>query len=327
MALFADKKEIENVYLNGMQLDHIYVNGTMVYESTIYVDKPIISGVYTYNGLKQTVAMTGYNAEAMTIGGTYEATEAGAYTVTFTPKKGYAWADETITPLEYTWTIKKLTLAVPTLSMTWFAWVEGNAHRVAVNGMNATFISQSGDLAQTDTSSNIGASHTVTWALKNSASCVWPDGTNGNKTATWRVEWSNGTSHYKNDVYNSGWGLGNITPNSDCIAGYRTNNGMIEILSNSSGVVVIRTNVGYNAGCVAHMIVRVHSSASAAILTACDSWWSNPSVVEVPGYNYLTRSVDWAEIAGAMGDSYTGYYFALSIGDTDGADIKRIWIE
>lgn len=225
MALFIEQKEIENVYLNGMQLDHIYVNGVMVYESTIYVDKPTISGTYTYNGSVQSVAISGYDEEAMTIGGAYEAAEAGTYTVTFTPKKGYAWADETTAPVSCTWTIAKRTVSIPTLSATWFAWVEGNTHSVIVNGIDTNYIEQSGDLTQTDTESNIGASHTITWTLKNSASCEWTDGTNGKKTATWSTAWSNGTSHYKNDIYNLGWnggvaaGLTSTAFNSDHIYG------------------------------------------------------------------------------------------------------------
>jgi hypothetical protein len=335
MALFVNKTEIENVYLNGMQLDHIYVNGMMVYESTIFVDKPTISGTYTYNGAKQSVAISGYDGEAMTIGGVYAATEAGTYTVTFTPKKGYAWLDETTTPVSYTWSIEKLALAVPALSATWFAWVEGNSHSVVVKGINTAYINQSGDLTQTDTSSNIGSSHTVTWTLKNTASCKWKDdGSNGKKTATWKVEWSNGTSHYKNDVYNSGWGLANITPNSKYIAGYVTSNNMIEILSNKDGYTVIRTNSAFAAGRTVHMIVRAHnaystdpSDATLLRVKACSTdSFSSQSLKAATGYKLATQSTEWTEIAGVMGDYTPNYGFGLSIIDTEGGDIKRIWV-
>lgn len=211
MALYVNNKEIENVYFKGTKIERVFVNSKMVYEATIYVDKPTVTGAYTYNTAAQAPAISGYSTEAMTISGTQSATEAGTYHVYFTLNKGYAWKDGTTNVLDFTWTIDKRSIAIPTLSATSFTWLEGNTHTVTVSGIDTTYASQTGNLSQTDSSSNIGKANTVTWALKNTASCAWSDGTTGNKTASWKATWANGTSHYKTDLYNSGWDSGKLT--------------------------------------------------------------------------------------------------------------------
>lgn len=211
MSLYVNKTKMENVYFKGSKIDRVFANGTLVYESTIYVAKPSVSGSYTYNMSTQSAVITGYNAAAMTISGTQSATEAGTYHVYFTLNKGYAWADGSTTKLDFTWSIAKRQINIPSLSSTWFAWVEGNSHNVVVNNLDTNYVNQSGTLSQTDSSSNIDKTYTVSWSLKNATSCVWTDNTNNTKSATWKVAWSNGTSHYSNDLYNCGWNSGNLT--------------------------------------------------------------------------------------------------------------------
>ena len=217
MALYVNGSEIENVYAGGQKIDRVYANGTLVYESTIYVAKPTVTGAYTYNGGAQSAAISGYDSTAMTMSGTASATDAGVYHVYFELNKGYAWADGTTSKLGYTWNITKKSVAVPTLSTTSFAWVEGSTHTVTVSGLDATYVNQSGTTSIIDTTSNVpsrlgsGTSYTITWSLKNTASTQWADGTIANKTGTWPVVWKDGTSHYKNDVYCFGWSSGKVS--------------------------------------------------------------------------------------------------------------------
>lgn len=245
--LKVNDKEIENVFFNGTQLDHVYVNGIMVYESTIYIAKPTISGAYTFDTTEHEPKISGYNADAMEVSGVTKASSAGTYTVTFKLKKGYAWEDESRDDVSLTWNIAKRSIDVPVLSATWFAWVEGAQHGVIVSGIDATYVSQSGDTYQTDNGANIGAQHVVTWALKYPESTTWTDGSNSNKSQTWGVSWQNGTSHYANDLYNAGWNSGHIIDaypnlhpiafNSDHIAYYVTSSAWSAVLYENAGIM------------------------------------------------------------------------------------------
>lgn len=210
MSVFVNNKEIENIYLGGKQLDHVYVNGTMVYESTVYIDKPTVTGAYTFNNSTQSAVISGYNSSQMTLEGTTSAKSAGTYTVKFTLKKGYAWKDGSASAVSCTWSIAKRTITIPTLSATSFAWVEGNSHSVIVKNLDTSYVTQTGILSQTDTGSNLNKANTVTWTLKYPSDTKWTDNTSSNKTASWKAAWVDGTSHYKNDLYNRGWNSGKL---------------------------------------------------------------------------------------------------------------------
>ena len=75
------------------------------------VAKPTWRGSLTYNGSSQSVTSTSYwnnyNTSYMTIGGTTSATNAGAYTATFTLGSNYRWNDGTTSAEEVNWTIAK----------------------------------------------------------------------------------------------------------------------------------------------------------------------------------------------------------------------------
>lgn len=208
MALRFNGTEVENVYFNGTKVERAFFNNTLVYESTIYIDKPTVTGSYIFANAIYEPEISGYDKNQLTIGGITSARNAGTYTVTFTPKKGFAWKDGTTSTVSYTWEIAKRTIAIPSLSATSFTWVEGTTHAVTVNNLDSTYVNQSGTASQTDSSSNIGTNNTVTWSLKFASDTVWTDGTNANKTASWSAKWVDGTSHYKNDFYNRGWNSG-----------------------------------------------------------------------------------------------------------------------
>ena len=209
MAIYVNDTELENVYFNKTKLDRVYVNNVMVYESTIYIDKPTVEGAYTFNADTQSAIISGYDESQMTISGTLSAKSVGTYHIYFEPKKGYAWKDGTTSKLDYTWTIAKKSIAIPSLSASSFVWVEGNSHSIVVKNLDADYVTQSGTLSQTDTSANLAKANTVTWALKYPSDTKWTDNTNANKSASWSAKWVDGSSHYKNDIYNRGWYVGN----------------------------------------------------------------------------------------------------------------------
>lgn len=194
MPLYYKGTKIENVYYKGTKLDKVYYKGTLIYESTIYIAKPTVSGSYTFDTKSHSAAVSNYNSAGCTQSGTASATSSGTYKLTYTLKPGYAWADGSTGTLTYTWTIAKRKLTkTPSLSATSFTWAQGTKHTVTVNNLDSTYVSQSGTLTQTDGASNMNKSYTVTWSLKYPKDTTWSDGTTANKTATWKVAAGNVT--------------------------------------------------------------------------------------------------------------------------------------
>ena len=67
----------------------------------------------TYNGSSQAMTWNDYDSSQLIIGGIQSATDAGTYTATFTPQKGYVWSDGTRNAREVQWTIQKMEVSVP----------------------------------------------------------------------------------------------------------------------------------------------------------------------------------------------------------------------
>lgn len=322
--------EVENVYFNGTKLDRVFFNNTLVYESTIYVDKPTLSGVFVYDKTVKQVTVTGYDSTAMTLSGAIEATEAGTYHAYFTPNKGYAWTDGTTDKLDLTWTINKRPIAIPSLSGTSFTWAEGATHTVTVNNLDTDYVTQSGNVSQTDTSSNIGATNTVTWALKNTNSTYWTNGSTTNITATWGVYWANGTSHYSNDLYNCGWNSGQL------VAG-TTSYGtavpvdwgsasqpyiMVTSAGVSSSVIYVSVNGTIPAGQTFHATVR-SDDASNTVAVCAVVQASTGKYTSCDSSSGAHKSAEWGEIWGK--NSYAGYFGIRGTG-TKNCYIQRIWL-
>ena len=70
---------------------------------------PSQSGSLTYTGGSQSPTWSNYNTTYMTIGGTTSGTNAGSYSVTFTPTTDYRWSDGTTTAKTVSWSIGKAT--------------------------------------------------------------------------------------------------------------------------------------------------------------------------------------------------------------------------
>lgn len=334
MALKFNSTEVENVYFDATKVDRVFHNGTLVYESTIYVDKPTVSGSFTYDKGTKTATITGYDSAAMTISGAQSAIEAGTYHVYFTLNKGYAWTDGTTNKLDLTWSIAKRAITIPSLSATSFTWVEGTSHSVTVKNVDTNYVSQSGTTSQTDSSSNIGTKNTVTWSLKNTSSTYWTDSTTANKTATWSASWVDGTSHYTNDLYNRGWNSGKLTRGaigSDPIYyttvdwGSASKPYITAVASTASAHYVLATQK--YLGKTMHAIVKTTGQMAFVCSMKYDTIQSSTACESASsGYS----GTDWGEIWGkdtSAGTYYGGLYGIKSnSGGQDGIYIQRIWI-
>ena len=68
---------------------------------------PSTNGSFTYDGAEKTPDWQNFDPEQLSISGSTSATNAGTYTVYFTPKADYEWYDGTSTPKEVQWRIAK----------------------------------------------------------------------------------------------------------------------------------------------------------------------------------------------------------------------------
>ena len=68
---------------------------------------PSTNGSFTYDGSAKTPLWQNFDPEQLSISGSTSATNAGTYTVYFTPKADYEWYDGTSTPKEVQWRIAK----------------------------------------------------------------------------------------------------------------------------------------------------------------------------------------------------------------------------
>lgn len=385
MSLFFHGTEIEDAYYHGTKLDYIYYHGTMIYEATVYVAKPTLSGSFTFDNTAKTPTITGYDASAMTQSGTTSATVAGTYTATYTLKRGYAWADGSTAPVNLTWSIAKRSLTVPSLSNTSYTWAVSKTFAPTVNGFNSTYESQGGTASSTSagtftvtwslrypdsttwsdgttgtksatwsvsklslaapsisssrsfafiegttrsvtisgynstyetqsgtTSTSALGSYTITWALRYPANTQWSDGSITNKSASWAINWVNGTSHYSNDLYNRGWyanGLsfryGQPTWNAD---NFELNQDWVRTASTYTGKTF-------------HATIRVtDGTRDVSVLDLQENWQSVTAQTFSVGTTFM-------DIATAHSQYADGRYFGVRNAASNYSTVfQRIWI-
>lgn len=146
---------------------------------------------YPFKGLTITPDIKGYNSDVMTRSGTYSASEADEYIVTYTLKdpNSAEWNDgKGGNAREIQWKITPITVAVPQLTAT----------EVPVALSGNTIVSQYAPLGSYDSNliRVVGNSakltvndYTVTFRLRYPASCSWDDETGGtdDRTADWKI--------------------------------------------------------------------------------------------------------------------------------------------
>lgn len=149
---------------------------------TKYVAKPTVTGAFTFDNAKKACTISGYDAKAMTVSGTREATSSGTYTVTFTLNKGYAWSDKSKSAVSRTWSIAKRSITIPSLTNTSYTWATGTTFKPTINNVTADYVTQGGT-----TSTTSSGSFSVTWSLRFPNDTLWTDNTTAQKSGSWSV--------------------------------------------------------------------------------------------------------------------------------------------
>lgn len=93
--------------------DEISLTWSIKKASIAYI--PTQSGSIEYSGNSKTPSFANYNEDSLRTSGDTTGTDAGTYTITFTPKENYQWSDGTITGKNVQWTIQRAIIQnVPT---------------------------------------------------------------------------------------------------------------------------------------------------------------------------------------------------------------------
>jgi hypothetical protein len=140
---------------------------------------PSYSDVLVHTGSAIGPTWNNYDENKMDISGTITAIELGTYTTVFTPKEGYCWEDNTVTPYSVTWIICEGFCAVPTQKGTLY-YAGGTTISLTWNNYDANKMSISG----TTTGKYVGT-YTAVFTLKNNY--LWEDGTTASKKVSWTI--------------------------------------------------------------------------------------------------------------------------------------------
>lgn len=140
---------------------------------------PSQSGSLTYTGSALAPTWQNFDAAALTVGGVTSATDAGTYTATVTPNKGYAWEDGSTGAKNVTWTIERAVISsVPsqsgslsyTGSVLTPTWSNYDSSKMTIGGT---------------TSATDAGTHTATFTPK--PNYQWSGGSTEAKSVTWTI--------------------------------------------------------------------------------------------------------------------------------------------
>lgn len=182
MAFYVNGAKLGTVYRNGSKLDNVYYNNNRVWQGIIPVAKPTVSANLTYNGSSQSPTISPSSSAGWYIksDSVTSATNGGTYYVTFVLNTGYAWTDGTTADYTVSWTIKRQSVAIPTITTPSVAYI-GTAVSPTVSGYNANLMVASGNTSY----SGISNSLVIYWTLRNSTNYQWSDGTITRKSGNW----------------------------------------------------------------------------------------------------------------------------------------------
>ena len=156
--------------------DTIYVDWTMERKSIPVVSK---TADPTYTGSEQNPTVSNYNTAVMDVTGTYNATDAGNYSATFTPKSNYKWSNGSIDPITINWTMNRKKIAnVPAQSGT--LTYTGVEQTPTFSNYSTSELSIAGDTAKTD-----AGDYTAKFTPK--SNYCWNDGTYGEVSVGWSI--------------------------------------------------------------------------------------------------------------------------------------------
>lgn len=173
----SDLAEIREMAQSAKDIAEAAAEAVTKFTNTINV-APSQSGSLTYNGNLLSPIWNGYDPNAMEIGGIQNGTDAGTYSVTFTPKEGYQWADGTTEAKTVTWTIGRATISLPVQSGS--LTYTGSAQSPEWSGYDNEKMTIGG----AEEGTNAG-SYSATFTPKDNYQ--WSDGSVDAKPASWRI--------------------------------------------------------------------------------------------------------------------------------------------
>lgn len=244
----------------------VYTNGTsisVVPERVKIAVVPTLNGTYTYNGSLQTAVFDNFDENQLDVSGN-TATNAGSYTVTFTPKSDYCWSDGTMDAREVAWSIEKVAVAIPTINT--ILTYNGSTQSPTVNGYDAMIMNVSGDTSATN-----AGNYTITYSLKSTQNYYWSDGSISDKSITWSIGKADG-----NVVLSST----EVTLDDDNVSATVT-------VSDNTGVVTVESsNSDYVEASISGNIITLTSpeqKIGSSIVTV--------NVAESDNYNATTKNI------------------------------------
>lgn len=182
MAFYVNGTKLGMVYRNGSRLDNFYADNNRVWQAIIYVAKPTVSANLTYNGSSQSPTISPSSSVGWYIksGSVTSATNGGTYYVTFVLNTGYAWTDGTTANYTVSWTIKRQSVAIPTITTPSVAYI-GSTVSPTVSGYNANLMIASGNTSYNGISNSL----LIYWTLRNTTNYQWSDGSTTRKSGSW----------------------------------------------------------------------------------------------------------------------------------------------
>lgn len=245
---------------------------------------PTQSGSLTYTGSAQSPSWNSYDPNALTLGGTTTATNAGTYTATFTPKDKYKWSDGTNTAKSVTWTIGRASTAVPTQSGS--LTYTGSAQSPSWSGYDTNKMTIGGTTSGTNAGSYT-ANFTPT------ANYRWSDGTTGAKSVSWTIAKAAGSLSLNKTSLSLG--SGNLT---GTVTVTRAGDGAISATSSNTSIATCSVS-----GATITVTAKATGSATITVKVAAGTNHNAPAnktvSVAVQMYNPTLAANSWAQIAEA----------------------------
>ena len=140
-----------------------------------------------YNGGRQTVSITNFDAAKMDLSGDYQKEFVSTYTAKITPKANYCWADSTYAAKSVSWKISPKVLEIPVAEKTFYDYTGSEITLTLSNYTKPPTLVNGSTMTAT-----APGTYTATFSV-NPAQCVWSDGTTSNKSITWTI----GAAYYE----------------------------------------------------------------------------------------------------------------------------------
>ena len=146
------------------------------------VEKPTVSGTYTYNGDEQEVVINGFDEELMEVTNN-TGTLANDYVahVSLKDTNNYEWADGTNTTLDLAWSISKAKVNAPTMTTTSYTFTGENV-TPEVTGYDETLMTVSGDTEKVDV-----GEYEIVYSLKDTNNYEWADVETEDVKLAWNI--------------------------------------------------------------------------------------------------------------------------------------------